>query len=82
MAASEIRLTPDEIRAFRAAEGLTQEDLARKLRLKHKDTVRAWEAGKTPCSGPASIVIRMVQMLREGGKGVTNAIIEGVWNGV
>lgn len=74
-------LTPDEIKAFRAAEGLTQEGLARKLRLGHKDTVRGWERGRAPISGPAAIVIRMVQMLREGGKGVTNAIIEGVWNG-
>lgn len=76
-----LTFTPDEIKAFRAAEGLTQEQLAARLRLSHKDTVRAWESGKTPISGPAAVVIRMVQMLREGGKGVTNAIIEGVWNG-
>lgn len=74
-------LTKDELREFRQAEGLTQEQLAARLGLSHKDTVRAWEAGKTPVSGPATLAIRIVKLLREGGRGVTNAIIEGLWNG-
>ena len=74
-------MSPEEVREFRRSEGLTQAQLAAKLRLKHKDTLRAWEAGKTPVSGPASLAMRMIAKLREGGKGITNAVIEGLWNG-
>ena len=77
MEGARLMLTKDELRDFRTAEGLTQEELAVRLGLKHKDTVRAWESGKTPVSGPASLVIRMVQAAREAG----SAVLDGLWRG-
>lgn len=58
---------PDEIKAARKALGLTQEGLARALGLQganSKDTVRSWEDGRRPISGPASVAI--AYMLRFG----------------
>ena len=71
----------NELRAFRESEGLTQRALAARLGLRHKDTVRAWENGKTPISGPAALTMRMVSRLRQAGDDTARAVLEGLWTG-
>lgn len=53
----------DDIRAARRQLGLTQSGLAEMLRLANPDTngkrtVRNWETGATPISGPASVALQ------------------------
>lgn len=53
-------MSPSELKSARKALGLTQQGLADALRLTGtygKDTVRSWEAGRRPISGPASLAI-------------------------
>jgi DNA-binding transcriptional regulator YiaG len=60
-------MQPEEVKAARKALGLTQEGLAAALRLQGvnaKDTVRSWESGNRPISGPAAVAI--AYMLRFG----------------
>lgn len=55
-------MTPDEVKAARKTLGLSAKGLAEELRL-GKDggrTVRRWEAGTTPISGPASVAIELM----------------------
>ena len=56
-------MTPDEIKAARETLGLTQWELADALELEGsygKDTVRNWERGKRPISGPARVALRLM----------------------
>ncbi len=53
-------MTPAELKTARTRLGMTQKQLAEALRLAPKsgaDTVRKWEAGTRPISGPVSIAI-------------------------
>lgn len=52
-------MTGSELRAIRIRLGLTQAELARILRLANdgKRSVRSWEAGHHPISGPVSVVM-------------------------
>lgn len=53
-------MTPLEIRAARKRLGYSARELAEALRL-GKDggrTIRRWESGETPISGPATIAIK------------------------
>jgi DNA-binding transcriptional regulator YiaG len=55
-----MQMTPAQIKRIRASLGLTQRGLADALRLAPKGgmrTVRGWEAGETPISGPASLAL-------------------------
>jgi DNA-binding transcriptional regulator YiaG len=58
-------LTPQEVRAARAALGLSANGLAEALRLGKGGgrTVRRWESGQVPISGPATVAIQL--MLKE-----------------
>lgn len=62
-------MTPAEVRAARLALGMTQAELAAKLRLASdgKRTVRHWETdgGKYQVSGPASVAIELMLAIRE-----------------
>lgn len=55
-------LTPDEIRAARKALGLSAAGLAEALLLGANGgrTVRRWEAGETPPSGPVIVALRLM----------------------
>jgi hypothetical protein len=55
-------MTPDEIRQARKALGLSTNGLAEALRLGKGGgrTVRRWEAGETPISGPASVAVQLL----------------------
>lgn len=53
-------MTPTELKAIRLAHGLTQTQLARLLRISDIRTIRRWEKGDVPVSGPASIVVELL----------------------
>jgi DNA-binding transcriptional regulator YiaG len=54
-------LTPAEFRDARKALGLTQDGMAAALDLvgvNRSDTIRSWEKGRRPISGPAATAVR------------------------
>lgn len=54
-------MEPNDVKDARQALGMTQQQLADALGLTGpyaKDTVRNWESGKRPISGPAATCIR------------------------
>ena len=53
-------MTPTEIRAIRQRHGLSQTELAALLRISDLRTIRRWEKGEVPISGPASIVLELM----------------------
>lgn len=55
-------MTPADIIAARKALGLTQSQMAEALRLgpNGSRTVRRWEKGEIPVSGPASVAIELM----------------------
>jgi DNA-binding transcriptional regulator YiaG len=56
-------MAPAEVKSARLALGYTQQQLADALGLTGEyaaDTVRSWESGRRPISGPASVAIRMM----------------------
>ncbi len=55
-------MTPAEIRASRQSLGLSQTGLAEALRLgpNGERTIRRWEAGDIPVTGPASVAIELL----------------------
>lgn len=59
-------MTPAEIRAARKALGLSANGLAEALRLGKGGgrTVRRWESGETPVSGPAQVAIELTLAIR------------------
>jgi DNA (cytosine-5)-methyltransferase 1 len=55
-------VTPPEIKAARQRLGLSQGGLAERLRLgpNGERTVRRWESGETPITGPASLALEFL----------------------
>ncbi len=53
-------MTPTEVKAIRTANRLTQTELARLLRISDIRTIRRWEQGDVPVSGPASIILELL----------------------
>lgn len=53
-------MSPAELRAIRQRYGLTTRALAELLRIGDQRTIRRWEAGDVPVSGPASIVLELM----------------------
>lgn len=53
-------MTPAEITAIRKRYGLSQSELAALLRISDLRTVRRWEKGEVPISGPASIILELM----------------------
>ncbi len=53
-------MTPTEIKSIRERAGLTQTELARLLRISDIRTIRRWEQGDVPISGPASVVLELI----------------------
>lgn len=61
-------MSPAELRIARKRLGLTQQGLAEALKLTGaygKDTVRSWESGRRPISGPAKVAIELMVKLKE-----------------
>lgn len=53
-------MTPDELRRIRLASGLSLDKLAKVLRIADLSTVHRWEKGQRAVSGPASIILEML----------------------
>jgi transcriptional regulator with XRE-family HTH domain len=53
-------MTPYTVKAIRKEAGLTQSGLAALLRISDVRTIRRWESGVVPVSGPASILLEML----------------------
>lgn len=53
-------MTAADIIAIRKRAGLSQSGLAALLRISDQRTVRRWESGDVPVSGPASIILEML----------------------
>jgi DNA-binding transcriptional regulator YiaG len=53
-------VTRHELRAIRTKHGLSVAQLARVLRLSDRSTIHRWEAGERAVSGPASILLEML----------------------
>lgn len=55
-------MLPTEVKAARKALGLSQAELAERLRMgpNGERTVRRWEKGDVPVSGPASVAIELM----------------------
>lgn len=53
-------MTPSEVQSIRKRAGLSQSGLAALLRIADVRTVRRWETGDVPVSGPASVVLEML----------------------
>lgn len=54
-------MTPEHFKRIRQRLGLSQAGLAAYLRISDSRTVRRWEAGDYPISGPASIIMEMLE---------------------
>ncbi len=50
-------MTPDDLRAARAALGLSAEGFARLVRVESGRTVRRWEAGERDIPGPVEVLV-------------------------
>jgi len=52
-------LTPEQVKEARLRLGLTQTQLAKRLRMRGNGArqIRAWESGEAPITGPASLAI-------------------------
>lgn len=53
-------MTPAEIKSIRERAGLTQDQLAKLLRLSDSRTIRRYEDGSRTVSGPVSILMEML----------------------
>lgn len=53
-------MTPKKIQSIRKRAGLSQSGLAALLRITDQRTVRRWESGETPITGPASIIMELL----------------------
>ena len=53
-------MTPTEVQSIRKRAGLSQTGLAALLRVSDLRTIRRWETGDVPISGPASIILEML----------------------
>lgn len=57
-------MTPERMRAIRRRLGVTQKEMANYLRLAPKggaDTIRSWEAGRRPPSGPVTVIYEALE---------------------
>lgn len=53
-------MSPSEIKAIRQRFSLSQTELAGVLRISDLRTIRRWEKGEVPISGPASIILELM----------------------
>ena len=53
-------MTPDEVRRIRTEAGLSLDGLAKVLRIEDRSTVHRWEKGQRAVSGPASILLELI----------------------
>ena len=61
-----MRLTPNEIKRARLLLGTTQAELAHRMDTTTQ-TVKAWEAGRRRCTGPAAVLLELLCRTARGG---------------
>lgn len=63
-------MTPEQVKEARRRLGLTQTQLAKRLRMRGNGArqIRAWETGEAPITGPASLAIEYMLREIENGK--------------
>ena len=54
-------MTPDDLRRIRAKASLSLDGLAKVLRIDDRSTIHRWEKGTRQISGPASILLEMIE---------------------
>lgn len=54
-------MTPEHFKAIRHRFGLSQRGLAKVLRISDIRTIRRYECGETPISGPVSIIMELME---------------------
>lgn len=54
-------MTPHRLKTIRLAAGHSHATLANLLRIQTRKTIWNWEVGKVPVSGPASILLEMLE---------------------
>lgn len=56
-------MTPDDVRRIRMKFGMSQRELAKAIRLGDNGdrTIRRWEAGAIPVTGPASLALEYLE---------------------
>jgi len=64
-------MTPETFKAIRKRAGLTQDRLARLLRISDSRTVRRWEDGSRSVSGPVSFLMELLDAGTIGAASVT-----------
>lgn len=64
-------MMPTAFKAIRERAGLTQSQLADFLRISDRRTIRYWETGERPVSGPVSL---LMELLDQGVIGTTQGI--------
>ncbi len=53
-------MTPSTFKTIRERAGLTQSGLAAFLRISDRRTIRYWETGERPVSGPVSFLMELL----------------------
>lgn len=53
-------MSPASFKAIRERAGLTQSQLADFLRISDRRTIRYWETGERPVSGPVSLLMELL----------------------
>lgn len=53
-------MTPAEFNRIRQSKGLSIAQIARILRIGDRSTIHRWSTGERPVSGPASILLEML----------------------
>lgn len=54
-------MPPTDLRRIRSKAGLSLDGLAKVLRLSDRSTIHRWEKGSRAVSGPASIILEMIE---------------------
>lgn len=53
-------MTPEEFKSIRLRAELTQTELATRLRIDDLRTIRRWEKGERPISGPVTLLMELL----------------------
>ena len=54
-------MTPSRIKSIRHNSGLSVRGLMAILRIRDRKTVMRWETGEVPVTGPASVILEMIE---------------------
>lgn len=61
-------MTPDDVRRLRESVGMTQQEMADYLGLRHRSQVNHLESGRTKVSGPVRLLLEQLGGKKNPGK--------------